>query len=48
MRYTLLIYQHTEVRNVLSQQDEDVFMLAAGDIIAELSATGGWVGGRES
>jgi hypothetical protein len=47
MRYTLSIYQNTEAWNGLSQEDKDVFMPAAGDIIGELSATDDWVGGEE-
>jgi hypothetical protein len=48
MRYALLIYQSTEARNGLSQEDEAVFLHATGDIVAELSATGEWVAGEES
>jgi hypothetical protein len=48
MRYTLLICQNTEPRNGLSQDNEDVFTHTTGEIIAELSATGEWVGGEES
>ena len=33
MRYILLIYQNTETWNGLSQEDKDVFMHAAGDIV---------------
>jgi hypothetical protein len=39
------IYQNTEAWNGLSQEDRDVFMHAAGNIVEELSATGEWVGG---
>ena len=46
MRYILLIYQNTEAWNGFSQEDRDVFMHAAGDIVAELSASGEWVGGE--
>jgi hypothetical protein len=46
MRYILLIYQNTEAWNGLSQEDKDVFMHAAGDIVEGLSATGEWVGGE--
>jgi hypothetical protein len=46
MRYILLIYQNTEAWNGLTQEDKDVFMHAAGDIVQELSATGEWVGGE--
>jgi hypothetical protein len=46
MRYILLIYQNTETWNGPSQEDKDVFMHAAGDIVKELSATGEWVGGE--
>jgi hypothetical protein len=46
MRYILLIHQNTEAWNDLSQKDKDVFMRAADDIVAELSATGEWVGGE--
>jgi hypothetical protein len=45
-RYILLIYQNTEAWNGLSQEDKDVFMRAAGDIVAELSSTGEWVDGE--
>lgn len=48
MRYTLLIYQSTEPRNGLPQDNDDVFMHATGELIAEPSATGEWVGGEES
>jgi hypothetical protein len=41
MRYTLRIYQNSEAWNGLSQEDKDVFMHAAGDVVEELSATGG-------
>jgi hypothetical protein len=46
MRYILLIYQNTETWNSLSQDDKDVFMRAAGDIVEELSASGEWVDGQ--
>jgi hypothetical protein len=46
MRYILLIYQNTEAWNGFSQEDKDVFMHAAGDIVEELSATGELVGGE--
>ena len=46
MRYILLIYQNTEAWNGLSQEDKDVLMRVAGDIVEELSATGEWVGGE--
>jgi hypothetical protein len=46
MRYVLLIYQNSEAWNGLSQEDKDVFMHAAGDIVEELSATGEWVVGE--
>jgi hypothetical protein len=46
MRYILLIYQNTEAWNRLSQEDRDVFMRAAGDIVEELSASGEWVDGQ--
>ena len=48
MRYALLIYQNAEPRNGLSQDNEDVFMHATREIIAELSATSECVGGEES
>ena len=48
MRNTMLIHQNTEPRNGPSQDNEDVLMHATGEIIAELSATGEWVGGEES
>jgi hypothetical protein len=47
LRYTLVLYQNTEARNGISQQDEDVFLHATGDIVAELSTTAS-VGGEES
>jgi hypothetical protein len=46
MRYILLIYQNPEAWNGLSQEDKDVFMRVAGDMVEELSATGEWVGGE--
>jgi hypothetical protein len=46
MRYILLIYQNAEAWSGLTQEDKDVFMRAAGDIVGELSATGEWVGGE--
>ena len=46
MRYILLIYQNSEAWNGLSQDDRDVFMHAAGDIVQALSASGEWVGGE--
>jgi hypothetical protein len=46
MGYNLLMYENTEVWNGLSQDDTDVFMHAAGDILEELSAAGEWVGGE--
>jgi hypothetical protein len=46
MKYILLIYQNTEAWNRLSQEDKDVFMHSAGDIVEELSASGEWVGGE--
>jgi len=46
MRYILLIYQNTEAWNGLSQEDKDVLMRVAGDIVEELSATSEWVGGE--
>jgi hypothetical protein len=46
LRYILLIYQNTEAWNGLSQEDKDVFMHTAGEIVEELSATGEWVGGE--
>ena len=46
MRYILLIYQNTEAWSGLSQEDKDVFMHAAGDIVEELTATGELVGGE--
>jgi hypothetical protein len=46
MRYILLIYQNTKAWNGLSEEDKDVFMHAAGDIVEELSASGEWVGGE--
>ena len=39
MRYILLIYQNTEAWNELSQEDKDVCMHVAGDIVENLSAT---------
>jgi hypothetical protein len=33
MRYILLIYQNTEAWKGLAQEDKDVFMHAAGDIV---------------
>lgn len=47
MHYLLLIYQNTEAWHGLSQEDRDVFVHAAGNIVEELSATGEWVGGGE-
>jgi hypothetical protein len=47
MRNILLIYQNTEAWNGLSQEDKDAVMHAAGDIVEELSATGGCVGDGE-
>jgi hypothetical protein len=46
MRYILLIYQNTKAWNGLSEEDKDVFIHAAGDIVEELSASGEWVGGE--
>jgi len=46
MRYILLIYQNTDAWSSLSQEDKDVFMHAAGDIVEELSASCEWVGGE--
>ena len=46
MRYILLIYQNPQAWNGLSQDDKDVFMHAAGDIVQELTASGEWVGGE--
>ena len=46
MGYNLLIYQNTEAWNGPTQDDRDVFMHAAGDIVEELSATGEWVDGE--
>jgi hypothetical protein len=46
MRYILLIYQNTEAWNGLSEQDKNVLMHAAGEIVEELSASGEWVGGE--
>jgi hypothetical protein len=46
MRYILLIYQNADAWNGLSQEEKDVFMHAAGDIVEELSASGEWVGGE--
>jgi hypothetical protein len=46
MRYILLIYQNTEAWNRLPEEDKDVFMHAAGEIVEELSASGEWVDGQ--
>jgi hypothetical protein len=46
MRYILLIYQNTEAWNGLSQEDKEVLMRGAGDIVEELSASGEWVDGQ--
>jgi hypothetical protein len=46
MRYILLIYQNSEAWNGLPQEQREVLMHAAGDIVEELSATGEWVGGE--
>ena len=46
MRYILLIYQNQDAWNGLSQEDKDVFMHAAGEIVEELSASGEWVDGE--
>ena len=46
MRYIPLVHQNTKAWNGVSQQDTDVFMHAAGDIVEELSATREWVDGE--
>jgi hypothetical protein len=46
MRSIVLIYENTKAWNGLSQEDKDVFMHAAGDIVEELSASGEWVDGE--
>ncbi len=46
MRYILLIYQNTEAWNGLPQEDKDVLMHAAGEIVEELSGSGEWVSGE--
>jgi hypothetical protein len=46
MRYVLLIYQNTNAWNGLSQEDKDVLMHAAGEIVEQLSASGEWVEGE--
>jgi hypothetical protein len=46
MRYILLIYQNTEAWNGLSQEDKEVLMHSAGDIVEELAASGEWVDGQ--
>jgi hypothetical protein len=46
MRYMLLIYQNPEAWNGLSQEDKEVIMHAAGEIVEELTATGELVGGE--
>ncbi|HTE62231.1 MAG TPA: YciI family protein [Solirubrobacteraceae bacterium] len=46
MRNILLTYQNTKAWNGLSQEDNDVIMHAAGDIVEELSASGEWVAGE--
>ena len=46
MRNILLIDQNTKAWNGLSQEDNDVIMRAAGDIVEELSASGEWVDGE--
>jgi hypothetical protein len=46
MRYILLIYQNTEAFNGLSEQDRNVLMHAAGEIVEELTASGELVGGE--
>lgn len=47
MRKILRISQTTEAWDGLSQEDKDGFMHGAGDIVQELSTTGGWVAGEE-
>jgi hypothetical protein len=47
MRYTLLTYQITEARNGRSQEDENVFTEATGNIIAARWATGASAAGQE-
>jgi hypothetical protein len=46
MRYMLLIYQNTEAWNGFSEQDKNVLMHAAGEIVEELTASGELVGGE--
>ncbi len=46
MRYILLIYQNPEALSGLSEEEKQVLMHAAGDIVQELSANGEWVGGE--
>ncbi len=46
MRYILLIYQNAEAWKGFSQEDKDVLMHAAGDIVEELTASGELVGGE--
>lgn len=38
MRYILLSYQNTKASNGLFQEDNDVLMHAAGDIVEEIRA----------
>jgi hypothetical protein len=47
MRNILLIDQYPAAWNVLSEEDKDACMHAAGDIVEELSATGERVGRNE-
>jgi hypothetical protein len=42
----LLIYQNTEAWNSFSEQDKNVLMHAAGEIVEELTASGELVGGE--
>jgi hypothetical protein len=48
MPHTPLIDQTTEAWDGLAYEDEERFMHAAGDVIAELSATGERFGAEES
>jgi hypothetical protein len=46
MRYILFIYQNPQAWNGFSEEDKQVLMHAAGEIVEELSATGELVGGE--
>ena len=46
MRYILLIYQNTEAWQAMSQEDKEVLMHTAGDLVSELTASGELVGGE--